>query len=241
MTMQSKFLFFPPTLLVILLTCYRAINYSGVNKNANILITFSLNIHFYFIVSFEQKVGHMLHSEVVMHRVVWLHSMWLALIQKNMMTWVTWIPWKWNRFANGKCNSKVCILICSGSCHINIWTEIMDFCYLNAEKYEYVGRLLRPGEEPNSYSDEEEESSESVKANKSEDITNINSTDASNTASDKPKEEWLIWSESSDANNSPNNRTKSFTSVTESSNSSNILNNYEIIGANGTNDQRLTK
>lgn len=65
----------------------------------------------------------------------------------------------------------------------------MDFCCLNAEKYEYVGRLLRPGEEPNSYSDEEEESSESVKANKSEDITNINSTDASNTASDKPKEE----------------------------------------------------
>lgn len=57
------------------------------------------------------------------------------------------------------------------------------------EKYEYVGRLLRPGEEPNSYSDEEEESSDSAKANKSDDITDINSTDAANTASDKPKEE----------------------------------------------------
>jgi len=37
------------------------------------------------------------------------------------------------------------------------------------EKYEYVGRLLRPGEEPNNYSDEEEETpNESNTSNKSE-------------------------------------------------------------------------
>lgn len=36
----------------------------------------------------------------------------------------------------------------------------------STEKYEYVGRLLRPGEEPNSYSDEEEETpSDSNKSN----------------------------------------------------------------------------
>lgn len=59
----------------------------------------------------------------------------------------------------------------------------------STEKYEYVGRLLRPGEEPNSYSDEEDESSESAKGNKTDDITNINSTDASAPASEKPKDE----------------------------------------------------
>jgi len=57
------------------------------------------------------------------------------------------------------------------------------------EKYEYVGRLLRPGEEPNSYSDDEEESSESAKVNKPENITNISSTETSGTASEKPKDD----------------------------------------------------
>lgn len=64
------------------------------------------------------------------------------------------------------------------------------------EKYEYVGRLLRPGEEPNSYSDEEEESSESTtgKVNKSDDnIKNLNSSTTTDkptsTATDKPKDE----------------------------------------------------
>lgn len=60
------------------------------------------------------------------------------------------------------------------------------------EKYEYVGRLLRPGEEPNSYSDEEEESSESAatKAHKSEDnIKNLNSSATTATVTDKPKDE----------------------------------------------------
>lgn len=68
----------------------------------------------------------------------------------------------------------------------------------NLEKYEYVGRLLRPGEEPNSYSDEEEESSESAsnKANKSDDnIKNLDSSAATatekttETATNKPKDE----------------------------------------------------
>lgn len=40
-------------------------------------------------------------------------------------------------------------------------------CFLFAEKYELVGRLLKPGEEPTSYSDEEDETnSASVEKNK---------------------------------------------------------------------------
>lgn len=122
------------------------------------------------------------------------------------MTSAIWTPWKWNRFANGKCNSKV-IKICNEilflkKCHRHFQSALSDFShfcfsfnnkinfiFLNTEKYEYVGRLLRPGEEPNSYSDEEEESSELGKANKSEDIKNINSTDAPTATSDKPKDE----------------------------------------------------
>lgn len=99
---------------------------------------------------------------------------------------------------------------------------------------------MRPGEEPNSYSDEEEESSESAKTTKTEDITTINSTDADAPASNKPKDEWLIRFEAVNQTNSPNNRTKTLTSAKVSSNStsSNNVNNNEIIGANGTNDQR---
>lgn len=110
------------------------------------------------------------------------------------------------------------------------------------EKYEYVGRLLRPGEEPNSYSDEEDESSESAKGNKTDDITNINSTDASAPASDKPKDEWLKYEAANNSNRSnPNNSTsKSLASVDESSSNSNS-NNNQIIGANGTIDQRLNR
>lgn len=111
------------------------------------------------------------------------------------------------------------------------------------EKYEYVGRLLRPGEEPNNYSDEEEDSSESAKG-KTEDITNINSTSDSATASDKPKNEWLkstaatAASAESNSNRSLTNPTsKSFASVEQSSNCKS--NNNQIIGANGTNDQHL--
>jgi len=47
------------------------------------------------------------------------------------------------------------------------------------EKYEYVGRLLRPGEQPNSYSDEEDETtgSDSNKSNSKDDIKTINSSE----------------------------------------------------------------
>lgn len=37
------------------------------------------------------------------------------------------------------------------------------------DKYDYVGRLLKPGEEPNNYSDEEEEGSQQESAEKSKD------------------------------------------------------------------------
>lgn len=92
---------------------------------------------------------------------------------------------------------------------------------------------MRPGEEPNSYSDEEEESSESTKANKTEDITNINSTDTSATATDKPKNEWLK-GDAINSNHSLKQTSNSLTSVKESSNYNS--NNNEIIAANGTND-----
>lgn len=48
-----------------------------------------------------------------------------------------------------------------------------------SEKYEFVGRLLRPGEEPTNYSDEEDESNTSEAKQKEE-------TEASG---DKPKVE----------------------------------------------------
>lgn len=78
--------------------------------------------------------------------------------------------------------------VCSSFCSTIMLRSRLTF--ENVEKYEYVGRLLRPGEEPNSYSDEEEESSETpaAKANKTdEDIKNLNSS--STAATDKPKDE----------------------------------------------------
>jgi len=38
-----------------------------------------------------------------------------------------------------------------------------------SEKYDYVGRLLRPGEEPTNYSEEEEEGSQQEPAEKPKD------------------------------------------------------------------------
>lgn len=97
---------------------------------------------------------------------------------------------------------------------------------------------MRPGEEPNSYSDEEDESSESGKPSKSEEIKNINSSDAPTATSDKPKDEWLKCGPI-DPIHISNQLTKSLASVNESSNnSSNKLNNNQIIGTNGTNDPR---
>jgi len=58
------------------------------------------------------------------------------------------------------------------------------------EKYDYVGRLLRPGEEPTSYSDEEEEtpiesSTNSSKSSNKSDVTNGPPA----ASSDKPKDD----------------------------------------------------
>ena len=53
---------------------------------------------------------------------------------------------KWNNFEIHSYFFKIISIICS----------FLDI----AEKYEYVGRLLKPGEEPTNYSDEEEEGSQ---------------------------------------------------------------------------------
>jgi membrane-associated progesterone receptor component len=42
-----------------------------------------------------------------------------------------------------------------------------NFCF--SEKYDYVGRLLRPGEEPTNYSEEEEEGNQQEPAEKPKD------------------------------------------------------------------------
>lgn len=54
---------------------------------------------------------------------------------------------------------------------------LMSFLYF-LEKYEYVGRLLKPGEEPASYSDEEDENQQ-----------DSNTSNKSSNAGDKPKDE----------------------------------------------------
>jgi hypothetical protein len=56
--------------------------------------------------------------------------------------------------------------------HIAIYGIVqwfMDFlCFVGfADKYDYVGRLLKPGEEATNYSDEEEEGSQQESAEKS--------------------------------------------------------------------------
>lgn len=53
------------------------------------------------------------------------------------------------------------------------------------EKYDYVGRLLRPGEKPTNYSDEEDESESSKAGNKSDDIVNVSATDESTPVANK--------------------------------------------------------
>lgn len=60
----------------------------------------------------------------------------------------------------------------------NKW-KFFNFWIFILEKYEYVGRLLRPGEEPNSYSDEEDDgTSDSSKKTES--------------ATEKSKDDWPI-------------------------------------------------
>lgn len=68
--------------------------------------------------------------------------------------------------------SMVLILICSFD-HIAVYDILQQFfvflCFVFADKYDYVGRLLKPGEEPNNYSDEEEEGSQQESAEKPKD------------------------------------------------------------------------
>lgn len=109
---------------------------------------------------------------------------------------------------NGKCNSKVNKFIHFIFDAKKFPTKIHNFSiFYFTEKYEYVGRLLRPGEKPTSYSDEEDESESSKAGNKSEDITNVNATDVSSTTSDKPKNEWpkSWWNSNANNNNNDNN------------------------------------
>lgn len=56
---------------------------------------------------------------------------------------------------------------------VNWWFYIKLIIYYFSEKYDYVGRLLKPGEAPNNYSDEEEEAT-------------------STETSEKPKDEWIF-------------------------------------------------
>lgn len=70
--------------------------------------------------------------------------------------------------------------------------------YSFVEKYEYVGRLLRPGEQANSYSDEEDDTPGS-ESNKNKEFTNVQSSASSASADiknidstetpEKPKDE----------------------------------------------------
>jgi membrane-associated progesterone receptor component len=48
-------------------------------------------------------------------------------------------------------------------------SELQQLVFVFTEKYDYVGRLLKPGEEPTNYSDEEEEGSQQESAEKSKD------------------------------------------------------------------------
>lgn len=47
---------------------------------------------------------------------------------------------------------------------IHIWSCKLKILFLFSEKYEFVGRLLRPGEQPRNYSDEEDEEESSVES-----------------------------------------------------------------------------
>ena len=52
--------------------------------------------------------------------------------------------------------------------NILIWDDLHPFFSL-AEKYDYVGRLLKPGEEPQEYTDAEDADEQSSEADKSKD------------------------------------------------------------------------
>lgn len=53
------------------------------------------------------QADHIQHLEDEMRLVVWPHSKSPLQTLKSMMIWAIWTQWKWIRYANGKCNSKV--------------------------------------------------------------------------------------------------------------------------------------
>lgn len=125
-----------------------------------------------------------------------------------MTIWAIWIQWKWIRCVNGKLNLKVICIVrhalwMHSSIRIHLNSELTQFfCFFlfllpisvcrrstTTEKYDYVGRLLRPGEKPTNYSDEEDESESSKAGNKSDDIVNVSATDESTPKANK-KDDW---------------------------------------------------
>lgn len=125
--------------------------------------------------------------------------------------------------------------------------------FFYSEKYEYVGRLLRPGEQPTSYSDEEDETTGSESKNSKDDIKNINSSEAAPAPADKPKDEWPNkWQEEKDEKEEKENTlisTGNSHIITERLSFIDILfnhgpakpfNNYQNneFDANGTNNER---
>jgi len=56
------------------------------------------------------------------------------------------------------------------------------FFFLITERYDYVGKLLKPGEAPTNYSDEEDEGSQQETETKSESIDTEKKTDRSEAA-----------------------------------------------------------
>lgn len=58
----------------------------------------------------------------------------------------------------------------------------MIISYISAERYDYVGKLLKPGEAPTNYSDEEDEGSQQETETKSESNESEAKTDNSEAA-----------------------------------------------------------
>lgn len=77
-------------------------------------------------------------------------------------------------------NFSMALILIRPSEHVAVYDILQQFlvflCFVFADKYDYVGRLLKPGEEPNNYSDEEEEGSQQESAEKSKDEWNLEIT-----------------------------------------------------------------
>lgn len=119
---------------------------------------------------------------------------WLGNIQSNQFRYRRiWWPQRFRHYGNGfGARMGNAIQRYAKSYEITNHMKLIMSNQLIAEKYEYVGRLLRPGEEPNSYSDEEDDSpNESNNSNKT-DTTNVIESKAN--SSEKPKDDWPNYS-----------------------------------------------